>query len=212
MALNSALVRVPGTGEVSVAPPGTPEPQDATSPLGAPWVGLGLSDSDGVTIEREVDKEATEHWQQLAPARYIYKSHELKVTSNFQETKAAVLSAYFGGLTFAEHGRGQWRGEISNIPTGDVRALCIDWIDRISAVEVYHHRLYIPRADVNENEEAQLSRTQEAKWGITFAALADAHGSNVLAVWLTDDPAVAPETNTRGDGMPPGMQPAVARP
>lgn len=166
MALNSRLGwSGTGTGEVSVAPPGTAEPPDATSSLPYPWAGLGLSDADGVTIEREVEKEATEHWQQLAPARYIYKSHDLKVTSNFQETKAAVLSAYFGELTFAAHGQGQWRGEIQNLPSGDVRALCIDWTDRISEIEVYHHRLFIARADLHENEEAQLTRTQEAKVG-----------------------------------------------
>ncbi|MGI8310668.1 hypothetical protein [Saccharopolyspora hattusasensis] len=212
MALNSGLVRVPGVGEVSIAPPGTPEPPDATSPLPRPWVGLGLSDEDGVTIEREVDKEPTKHWQQLAPARYILQSHELRVTSNFQETKAAVLSTYFGGMTFRPHANGQWRGEISAIPSGDVRALCVDWSDRISAIEVYHHRLYIARTDVSENEEAQLSRTQEAKWGITFAALADQNGSNTLVAWLTDDPAFSPEYGETPDAMPPGMAPAVARP
>lgn len=193
MTINSALVRVPGTGELSLAPPGTAEPPDAVTPLAPAWLGLGLSTPDGVTLSRKVEKEGTEHWQQLTPARYIYKSQELTVKSVFQETKASVLSAYFGGLTFAEvapAGSKKYRAEISTIPKGDVRALCVDWTDQISDTEIYHHRLYVPRAEVSETDEAQWSRTQEARWGMTFAALAPAGGSTILAVWLTDDPAV----------------------
>jgi hypothetical protein len=192
MATNSALVRVPGTGELSLAPPGTAEPPDATTSLPAAWTGLGLSTPDGVTLARKVEKEGTEHWQQLTPARYIYKSQELTVKSAFQETKGVVLGAYFGGLAFAETaaGSGKYRAEISSIPKGDVRALCVDWTDQISDSEIYHHRLYIPRAEVSETDEAQWSRQQEARWGMTFAALAPVGGPTVLAVWLTDDPAV----------------------
>lgn len=192
MAMNSALVRVPGTGEVSLAAPDTPEPPDATAALPAAWTGLGLSTPDGTTLARKVEKEGTEHWQQLTPARYIYKSQELTVASVFQETKAIVLSAYFGGMTFAETAAGSkiYRAEISAIPKGDVRALCIDWTDVVSSTEVYNHRLYLPRAEVSETQDAQFSRTQEARWGMTFAALAPPKGKTFIAVWLTNDPAV----------------------
>ncbi|GLZ42236.1 hypothetical protein Acsp05_58600 [Actinokineospora sp. NBRC 105648] len=57
-------------------------------------------------------------------------------------------------------------------PKGDVRALCVDWVDQISDTETYRHRLYIPRAEVSETDEAQWRRTQEARWGTNFAALA----------------------------------------
>jgi hypothetical protein len=192
MAINTSLVRVPGTGELSLAPPDTPEPADAAAPLAAPWAGLGLSTEDGVTLNRRVEKEGTSHWQSITPARYIIRSHELTVASTFQESKGSVLGAYWGGLVFTETAAGsqRYRAEISTIPKGDVRALCVDWTDQISASEVYHHRLYVPRAEVSETSEAQLSRQQEARWGITFAALAPPGGSTVLAVWLTDDPAV----------------------
>jgi hypothetical protein len=190
--INSALVRVPGTGELSLAPAGTPEPPDATTALATPWTGLGLSTSDGVTLARRIEREGTEHWQQLTPARYIITSQELTVQSTFQETKAAVLGAYFGGMKFTEVGAGskKYRAEISTIPRGDVRAVCVDWTDQVSDTEIYTHRLYLPRAEVSETEEAQWSRTAEARWGMTFAALAPAAGSTVLAVWLTNDPAV----------------------
>ncbi|WP_206794016.1 hypothetical protein [Amycolatopsis sp. MtRt-6] len=192
MAINSANVRVPGTGEISLAPPDTPEPPDATSALPAAWTGLGLSTPDGTTLSRKVEKEGTEHWQQLTPARYIYKSLEFTVASVFQETKAAVLSAYFGGMAFAETATGSkiYRAEISAIPKGDVRALCIDWTDVVSATEVYSHRLYLPRAEVSETQDAQFSRTQENRWGMTFSALAPPKGKTFVAVWLTNDPAV----------------------
>jgi hypothetical protein len=192
LAINTSLVRVPGTGELSLAPPGTPEPPDAATPLPAAWSGLGLSTEDGVTMARKVEKEGTAHWQSITPARYIIKSHELTVKSTLQETKAVVLGAYFGGLTFTETAQGskKYRAEISTLPKGDIRALCVDWTDQLSATEIYHHRLYIPRAEVSETDEAQWSRSQEARWGMTFAALAPPGASTVLAVWLTDDPAV----------------------
>lgn len=191
MALSPTLVRVPGTGELSLAPPGTPEPPDPTTPLPAAWRGLGLSTEDGVTIRRAVERTGTTHWQQTTPARFIYTSQEFGVSSVFQETKAVVLSAYFGGMVFAETATGskKYRAEISSVPKGDERVLCVDWVDQISATEIYHHRLYVPRAEVSETQDAQWTRTQEARWGISFAALAPASGTT-LAVWLTDDPAV----------------------
>jgi len=193
MAMNSAFVRVPGTGEVSLAAPDTPEPPDATTPLAAAWVGLGLSTPDGTTLTRKVEKEGTEHWQQLTPARFIYKSLELTVASVFQETKGEVLSAYFGGMKFAAVGTGtpkNYRAEISSTPRGDARALCIDWTDTVSDTEIYSHRLYLPRAEVSETQDSQFSRTKEAQWGMTFSALAPAAGRTYVAVWLTNDPAV----------------------
>lgn len=193
MAMNSALVRVPGTGEVYLAPPDTPEPSDATAVLPPPWSGLGLTTPDGTTLARKVEKEGTEHWQQLTPARYIYKSLELTVASVFQETKGEVLSAYFGGMKFAVVGSGtpkNYRAEISSIPKSDVRALCVDWTDIVSDTEIYSHRLYLPRAEVSETQDTQFSRTQEARWGLTFAALAPPKGKTYIAVWLTNDPAV----------------------
>ncbi|MCK2239399.1 MULTISPECIES: hypothetical protein [unclassified Crossiella] len=196
MSLNSSFVRVPGTGELYLAAPGTPEPTDATSPLPAAWTGLGLTTSDGVTLSRKIEREPTEHWQTLTPARFILKSHELTVKSALQESKAAVLSAYFSGMVFAETAAGskKFRAELSTIPRGDARALCVDWTDQVSDTEVYAHRLYLPRAEVTETEEAQWSRTQEARWGLTFSALAPPSGSTVLAVWLTNDPAVLAAT------------------
>ncbi|KOV81708.1 hypothetical protein [Nocardia sp. NRRL S-836] len=159
LAVNTSLVRVAGTGELSIAQPGTPEPADATMALPAAWTGLGLTTEDGVTIARKVEKEGTTHWQRITRARYIIKSHEMTTKAVFQETKAAVLSAYFGGLVFAETATGskKYRAEISTVPKSDVRALCIDWTDEISETEIYHHRLYIPRAEVSETDDAQWS-------------------------------------------------------
>lgn len=187
MAINPGLVRVPGTGAISLAPPGTAEPADATSPLPAAWSDLGLTTVDGTTLSRKVERQATEHWQTLAPARLIITSHEFTVKAAFQESKAAVLSAFFSGLTFVESATGskKYRGEISSTPALDIRALSIDWAD-----DIYHHRLYVPRVEVTETDDVEIRRTKEKVWGMRFSALAPAGASTVLAVWLTDDPAV----------------------
>ena len=74
---------------------------------------------------------------------------------------------------------------------------------QISATEIYHHRLYVPRVEVSETADAQWTRTQEARWGLTFAALSPASGTT-LAVWLTDDPAVLLATPGGGSLAAPG--------
>jgi hypothetical protein len=73
------------TDGISNNAPDAADPADSVAPLPAAWTGLGLSTADGVTVKRSVDKEGTEHWQQLTPARYIYKGLELTVASVFQE-------------------------------------------------------------------------------------------------------------------------------
>ncbi|MCP3800320.1 hypothetical protein NLX83_13735 [Allokutzneria sp. A3M-2-11 16] len=191
MSVNPGLVRVPGTGGVSLAPSGTAEPADAAVPLAAPWLGLGLTTKDGVTLKRSVEKEGTEHWQQVTPARFIYTGHQFTVAAVFQESKHIVLSAYFGGLRFAETAAGskKYRGVISATPRSDIRSLVLNWVDQVSDTEVYRHRLWLPRCEVTETEETKITRAQESQWGMTFAALAPPDG-DTLAVWLTDDPAV----------------------
>ncbi|WP_409182941.1 hypothetical protein F9C11_00225 [Amycolatopsis sp. VS8301801F10] len=83
-----------------------------------------------------------------------------------------------------------YRAEISSIPKSDVRALCVYWTDVVSEEETYSNRPYLRRAEVSETEDAQFSRTQEARWGLTFSALAPPKGKTYIAVWLTNDPAV----------------------
>ncbi|GAA2807622.1 hypothetical protein GCM10010452_40330 [Crossiella cryophila] len=82
------------------------------------------------------------------------------------------------------------RAEISSTPRGDIRALCVDRTDTVSDTESYSHRRYLPRAEVSETQDSQFSRTREARWGMTFSALAPAKGRSYVAVWLTNDPAV----------------------
>jgi hypothetical protein len=155
--------------------------------LPAAWSDLGLTTVDGTPLSRKVEREATEHWQSLAPARLIITSHEFTVKAAFQESKAQVLSAFFSGLTFVETATGskKYRGEITATPVVDIRALCVDWADG-----AFHHRLFIPRVEVTETDDVEIKRTKEKVWGMRFSALAPAGASTVLAVWLTDDPAV----------------------
>ncbi|MFE6611504.1 hypothetical protein [Amycolatopsis sp. NPDC057786] len=44
------------------------------------------------------------------------------------------------------------------------------------------HHLYLPPAEVSETQDSQFSRTQEARWGMTFSALATPKGKTCIAV------------------------------
>ena len=187
MALASSEVRVAGTGEVYVAPVGTAAPSDLSTPLDEPWIGLGYSSEDGVTIARSVESEGISAWQSATPVRTIFTGMELTVTSQFLQSNKEILPLFFGGSEFAETAAdsGVFKMDISTVPAGVERAVCIEWRDGS-----YTHRLYIARAEVSETDDVSLNRTSAVGWGMTFSALAPQSGP--LATWLTDDPNFEP--------------------
>jgi hypothetical protein len=192
MALTASQVRVPGTGELFTNAAGTTGPADATAALPVGWTGLGYTQEDGATIGRSLDREPITSWQSVTPLAYIYNGAELTIAAAMLQSNNEIASLWFGGGDFAETvvGSGEFKSDMPTIPEGVERALVLEWRDVRGATDVVS-RLYIPRAELRETGEVQLSRTGPTAFQMTWAALAPDTGS-VLATWLTNDPAFAP--------------------
>ena len=188
MTLTASQVRVPGTGELFVAAVGSPAPTDVSTALGAPFAGLGYTQEDGATISRSLDREPIPAWQSIQPLGYIYNGGELTVAAAMLQSNSEVAALWFGGGDFAETsaGSGQYRSDMPVVPEGVERAVLLEWTDDDKT-----NRLYIPRAELSETGDVQVTRTAPQAFQMTWSALAPNAGS-VLATWLTNDPAFGP--------------------
>lgn len=192
MALTASQVRVPGTGELFVAAVGTAAPTDVSTALAATWKGLGYTQEDGATIGRSLDREPINAWQSVTPLGYIYNGAELTVAAAMLQSNKEIAQLWFGGGDFAETtvGSGEFKADMPTIPEGLERAVVLQWTDTRGTTDIVS-RLHIPRAEVRDTGDVQLSRTGPTAFQMTFAALAPDTGS-VLATWFTDDPSFAP--------------------
>ena len=192
MALTASQVRVPGTGELFVADVGSTAPTDVSTALNASFVGLGYTQEDGATISRSLDREPIPAWQSVTPLGFIYNGGELTVAAAMLQSNNEVATLWFGGGDFAETstGSGEYKADMPTVPEGVQRAVVLEWTDTRGTTDI-KSRLYIPRAEVSDTGDVQISRTGPTAFQITFSALAPSSGS-VLATWFTDDANFAP--------------------
>ncbi|MGH8878198.1 MAG: hypothetical protein ACRD0P_12780, partial [Stackebrandtia sp.] len=61
MPLNDQAVIIPGRGYVYTAPVGTPRPKDPDA--GKPWIDLGHSSEEGLTINLEIERTTKRTWR-----------------------------------------------------------------------------------------------------------------------------------------------------
>lgn len=192
MALTASQIRIPGTGELFTNTVGTAAPTDVSTALAVTWTGLGYTQDDGATVSRSLDREPVTAWQSTSPVAYIYNGAELTVAAAMLQSNNEVASLWFGGGDFAETGvgSGEFKSDMPTIPEGVERSIVLQWTDTRGTTDVVS-RLYIPRAELRDTGDVQLSRTGPTAFQMTWAALAPDTGS-VLATWFTDDPAFAP--------------------
>ncbi len=188
MALVSSQVRVAGTGELFTAVVGTAAPTDASTALAVAWKGLGYTQEDGATIGRSLDREAVTAWQSVTPLRYIYNGASLTVAAAMLQSNKEIAKLWFGGGDFAETsvGSGQFKSDLPTVPTGIERAIVLEWTE-----DTIKNRLYIPRAELSETGDVQVTRTAPQAFQMTWSALAPSSGTT-LATWLTNDAAFGP--------------------
>jgi len=188
MALVASQVRVAGTGELYVAETTATAPTDSETALGTPWKGLGYTQDDGATISRSLDREEVSAWQSVTPIRYIYNGATLTVAAAMLQSNDDIVKLWFGGGDFAETsvGSGEFKADMPTIPTGVERSVVLEWSD-----DDIKSRLYIPRAELSDTGDVQISRTAPAAFQMTWSALAPSSGT-VLATWFTNDAAFNP--------------------
>lgn len=188
MTLASSQVRVAGTGELSLAAVGTAMPTSAGAALAAPWVGYGYTTEDGVALSKSVEREGIPAWQSTTPVRYLTTSQELTAALTFLQSNDQILKLWLGSGDFATDGGvapdDGWRADISVDPVGQQYAFVLEWNDADIT-----SRLVIPKVEITETGDVSLARAATA-FPVTFGALAPDTG-DVLATWLTNDPAFA---------------------
>lgn len=188
MTLVASQVRVAGTGELYTAAVGTAAPADAEVALAPAYKGLGYTQEDGATLGRSLDREPITPWQSVTPIRYIYNGANLTIAAAMLQSNREIATLWFGGGDFAETsvGSGQYKADMPVVPEGIERAVLLEWKD-----DDVVNRLYIPRAELSETGDVQVTRTAPQAFQMTWAALAPDSG-DVLATWLTNDPNFAP--------------------
>src|SRR5215471_9915903 len=95
--LDCSEVRVGLTGHLYTAPVGTPMPTDVTTPLPSPWVDLGYTTEDGLSMGVDINREDFNVWQSLAPCRSVITSQTYTDTFTLVQRNADTLRLAFGG-------------------------------------------------------------------------------------------------------------------
>jgi hypothetical protein len=188
MTLVASQVRVPGTGELFVAPVGTAAPTDTDTALAAAWKGLGYTTEDGVTLSRSLEREPVNAWQSLTPLRYIYNAATLGISAAMLQSNQQVASLWWGGGDFAETvaSSGVFQADMPVVPEGTEQAVLLEFSD-----DDIKTRIWVAKMDLAETGDIALNRQGATAFQLTFNALAPDSGS-VMASWITDDPAFAP--------------------
>ncbi|MGH8791768.1 MAG: hypothetical protein ACRDXX_03880 [Stackebrandtia sp.] len=170
MALNNATLNIPGIGYVYLAPPGTPRPDHATDAR-SPWVDLGHSSEDGLTITFEVEKTVKKTWRNRIGVRETVDD----VTFNFAWTALQFdypsLMAYFsGGDTSVAGVFG-----VTRDVTPYERAVYIRLVDGASEIDVY-----IARAGLGPAGEIEAGPEEFAGMPIAATVLDDESAAHLV--------------------------------
>lgn len=190
--LNSGQVRVAGTGELHLAPyiggVAPTLPTSAAAVLDAAFKGFGYTTEDGTTLSKSIEREGVPAWQSSTPVRYLTTGQEFTVATTFLQSNKDTLKAWLTSGDFAPDGNVVTPGFRADVPVDPESiqfALVLDWQD--GSIK---SRLVVGKVEITETGDVSLAR-QATAFGMTFGALAPNSG-NVLASWMTTDPAFNP--------------------
>lgn len=94
MATNTDALMIPGTGQIWIAPADTAEPTAAPA---TPWVDLGHTSEEGITLNKEVTREPRPTWQARSGARTAITEETMTVAFVALQVDETSLKLYFGG-------------------------------------------------------------------------------------------------------------------
>jgi hypothetical protein len=180
-------VRVGLNGTIYIAPKGTTAPTDLETAWPAGWVDLGYLSDDGVEMSYSTETEDINAWQSLSPVRKVLTGVDMTLGFTAIELKASTISLYFPSSTMTEVTTGVNTLSIPAAPTADERAIGLEWTDGDIV-----NRLVIARGEVTNRDSITLARSGAVALPMTVSAYADT--APEIAVWLSNDPAWAPES------------------
>lgn len=182
MPIDRDEVRAGLDGGVYVAPKGTTLPTTAAETLGGSFIHLGYNDDDGVSIDPSQDREEFTAWQSITPVRRVLTGAQFQLSFKLIQTSLTTLQLAFPGST-ATSDSGNTRIEIPSNPGSDERVFIFDWLDTD-----IHNRIILEIGEVTDVGEVQIHRGDPVGYELTVDAYPN--DSSVLAVWLSDDPAL----------------------
>jgi hypothetical protein len=187
----TSQIRVAGQGHLYVAPVGTAGPTDCTTAwttVNAAWQDLGFTDDSGVVLGKKDSWDEIDLWQTTVPGRYVPKSRALTAKFMLLQLNAVTLPLWAGGSAVTTNGTNGYLYSISETLQSYERTLGIEWTDNNGAITT---RIIIPRGQVTDTDDVNLTRTKAAGLGMTYAAMG-LDGVTPLLYWYTNDPNMTP--------------------
>lgn len=181
MAQDASELVIAGSGDIAFAPTGTTEPTTPTASLHANFVNAGYATEEGLTLN--VDPTIEEHmaWQSKNAVRIELVAQAITVSFELEQWNSDNAVFAFGGGEVTSLGGGVYK---YTFPTADEalddRMLICDWQDGDK-----NYRLVVPKGNVTEGTETNLTRGSLAVFPITFKAVDAGSGPAYI---LTDDP------------------------
>jgi hypothetical protein len=151
----------------------------------AGWTEVGYTTKKGVDFNYAIKYNPIEAWQSLTPLRYVPTGLEFTLDFELEQWNSVTLPFFFGtGSTVPQTNANESGGYtygVSNNPSVDERALCMEFDDGAST-----YRAYLPRGIATTRSKANVSRQNEVMLPITYGALA-VDGNTSLVTWLFKD-------------------------
>lgn len=185
MAQDARQIRVAaGGGDVAFAAFGSRLPTDLDTALDATFTTGGLVTEEGVTYNYSPDFNEIRSWQSRTATRRDLTGVDISARFSLQQQNAANLQFAFGGGRVSTVRTGLYKYEFpDDTATLAEVSLVVSWIDGR-----YSFRLVMPRGNVSEGVEQQLTRTDAILLPITIRALG---GTGNTPYLLTNDPDYA---------------------
>lgn len=177
---------VASNGSINLGPTDATMPVDL-DPLDSDFVELGYATEDGVTFADAPTVEDIRSWQSATPTRRLVTERTNSAAFQLQQWNADSFALAFGGGAWSVVDVGPPQITRFDPPAPEDAlaeyALAIDWSDGDK-----NYRLVIPRGNVQEGVETQLTRGGVAVLPITFGVLVPDTGLQ----WnlYSDDPAI----------------------
>lgn len=170
-----------GGGDAYFAPVGATLPVDATTSLDAAFIGGGYITDEGATYTYTPEFGEIRSWQSRSAILRYLTGADFAARWTFQQHNADNMVFSFGGGAVTEPRVGVYRYDF---PADDAEieenAVVIAW-----RANTYDFRLVMPRGNVSEGTETQLTRDNPALLPITFRALGGAGNTPYI---VTNDP------------------------
>jgi hypothetical protein len=158
---------VAGSGSIYVAPFGTTLPTQYNTTLNGSFEELGYTTEDGLTFQSSPTVENFTAWQSRQPVRRELTALEQQITCTLEQWNERNVITAFGGGDVIQMAASSFKYvPVDDDEQLDELSVVADWQD---GTEQY--RLVIPRCNVTESVEVQLTRDSLALLPVTFSVL-----------------------------------------